>query len=119
MKAPLLLFAALSVSCVIAGCAGSAETAPATEPAKTETSMNSGGGMVMAASGSEAAFKVSGMDCSSCASEVKGLISAQDGVKDCTVDPSGAVTVVLEEGKTSKEELVKLVNDKTNYKASL
>lgn len=81
--------------------------------------MNSNGGMVMASSGSEAAFKVSGMDCTSCAAEVKDLITAQDGVKDCTVEPSGTVTVVLEDGKTSKEDLVKLVNDKTNYKASL
>ncbi len=73
----------------------------------------------MAASGSQAAFKVSGMDCTSCASEVKDLITAQAGVKDCTVDPGGAVTVVFEDGKTSKEDLVKLVNEKTSYKASL
>lgn len=119
MKAPILLLSAFCVSCLIAGCGNSAGTTPSAEPAKTETSQNSSGGMVMAASGSEAAFKVSGMDCTSCAAEVKGLISSQDGVKDCTVEPSGAVTVVFEEGKTSKEDLVKLVNDKTNYKASL
>lgn len=118
MKTASLLSSLVIASLLIVGCGAPAEPAAGgTEPAKTETSKNDA--MTMAASGTQAIFKVSGMDCMSCAGEVKSLISSQDGVKSCEVEPSGVVTVVYDDSATSKEKLVETVNTKTSYKATL
>jgi copper chaperone CopZ len=118
VKTASILSSLVIASVLLVGCGAPAEPAAGgTEPAKTETSMN--GGMSMAASGTQAVFNVSGMDCISCATEVKDLISSQDGVKSCEVETSGVVTVVFDDSATSKEKLVETVNSKTSYKAAL
>lgn len=118
VKTASILSSLVIASVLLVGCGAPAEPAPGgTEPAKTETSMN--GGMSMTAAGTQAIFKVDGMDCISCAGEVKSLISSQAGVKSCEVETSGVVTVVYDDATTSKEKLVETVNSKTSYKATL
>ncbi len=121
MKTASILTSLIMASILMAGCGAPAEPAPS-EPARPEASQtetSKGEGMTMAAAGTQAVFKVTGMDCMSCAGEVKTLLSSQDGVKSCEVEPSGVVTVVFDDEATSKEKLVDAVNNKTSYKAAL
>lgn len=116
-----------------AGCTGGAEAengdgAPAAgaEEKKDEdgdeSSMGKPGTELAAATSAAgmttAAIKVKGMDCTSCAGEVDSVVSAIDGVKDCTVEPSGTVTVTFDEKKANTEKIVAAVNEKTRYQAS-
>jgi copper chaperone CopZ len=118
VKSASILSSLVIASVLLVGCGAPSEPAAGgTEPVKTETSQ--AGGMSMASAGTQAVFNVTGMDCISCATEVKELLTSQDGVKSCDVEPSGVVTVVYDDASTSKEKLVETVNSKTSYKAAL
>lgn len=132
-------YLAIALACCMAlafagGCATGAEAEGDEKPAAgadadkedkdgDESSMTKGSTELASAAGAgsmtTAAIKVEGMDCTGCAKEVDGVVSAIKGVKDCDVEPSGTVTVTFDETKADREKIVAAINAQTKYKASL
>lgn len=65
-----------------------------------------------------AKIKIEGMTCGHCQKSVTKLIAAVDGVTTCDVSlEKGVASVEFDGVKTSKEIIVKAVNDSEIYKA--
>jgi mercuric ion binding protein len=131
--APLAVAAAICFTFASGCMGGDSGTTPAPETTGTSTPEGGKGadnqetsstGSKLASNAIEgdmttAVIKVDGMTCGGCRGEVKEVLSGTPGVKDCTVDESGAVTITFDDAKTDKEKLVAAVNSKTDFKASL
>ncbi len=64
-------------------------------------------------------IKIEGMTCGHCQKSVNKLITAVEGVNACEVSlEKGEASVEFDAAKTSKEAIVKAVNDSEIYKAN-
>lgn len=64
-------------------------------------------------------IKIEGMTCGHCQKSVNKLIAAVEGVSACEVSLEKAEALVeFDAAKTSKEAIVKVVNDSEIYKAN-
>ncbi|MBN8694888.1 MAG: heavy-metal-associated domain-containing protein [Bacteroidetes bacterium] len=64
-------------------------------------------------------IKIEGMTCGHCQKSVNKLIAAVEGVNTCEVSlEKGEATVEFDGSKTSKNVIVKAVNDSEIYKAN-
>lgn len=64
-------------------------------------------------------IKIEGMTCGHCQKSVNKLITAVEGVNACEVSlEKGEAVVEFDGSKTSKEAIVKAVNDSEIYKAN-
>lgn len=63
-------------------------------------------------------IKIDGMTCGHCEKSVNKIISGMDGVITCSVSLSNAsAEVVFDPSKTSRDTIIKAVNDSEIYKA--
>jgi len=65
-------------------------------------------------------LKVEGMACGACAGTIEKLVKKVEGVASATVSqPKGTAEITFDPAKTSAEALVKIINQKTSFKAEL
>ena len=65
-----------------------------------------------------AAIEVSGMSCGSCCTKVETAVAKLDGVVKVKADYEKGVTkVIYETDKTNVEQIVKVINAETSFKA--
>ena len=63
---------------------------------------------------------VEGMTCGGCCVKVETAVKDVDGIVAAKADyEKGRATVTYEEDKVTVEQIVKLINDKTSFKASI
>lgn len=73
---------------------------------------------VDAATGTKAAFSVSGMRCGSCADKIVAALKGVAGVNAATVDvTTGAAKVAFDESKTNLDALLTVVNGLGHFEA--
>jgi len=64
-------------------------------------------------------LKIEGMTCGHCEKSVDRIIKEIDGVSECTVSvKNSSAEVTFDNSKTSKQLIIKAVNDSELYKAS-
>ena len=66
-------------------------------------------------------LKIDGMQCSySCSGKVTKIVEAMKGVKNCEVDFASGSAIVTFDGKKQKSDnIIKALNKKSNFKASV
>jgi len=66
-------------------------------------------------------LKIDGMQCSySCSGKVTKIVEAMKGVQNCEVDfASGSAVVTFDSKKQKSENIIKALNKKSNFKASV
>ena len=66
-------------------------------------------------------LKIDGMQCSySCSGKVTKIVEAMKGVQNCEVDFASGSAIVTFDGKKQKSEnIIKALNKKSNFKASV
>ena len=66
-------------------------------------------------------IKIDGMQCAySCAGKVSQVVQSIKGVEECEVDfASGTAVVKYDDKKVNSDNIVKLINKKTYYKAAV
>lgn len=68
----------------------------------------------------ELKLKITGLTCAGCANHLHQVLSEIEGVKDNSVEYPGDIAVVEYDPKeVSQEEIIKIIEEKTNYKAAL
>lgn len=69
---------------------------------------------------SQTTLKVEGMACGACAATIEKLVKKVEGVASATVSqPKGMADITFDPAKTNAEALVKIINQKTSFKAEL
>lgn len=72
------------------------------------------------AAGRTTTIKVSGRACGACAATVEGVVRKVNGVASAVVSqPKGTAEITFDPAKTNPEALVKVINEKTSFKAEL
>ena len=67
-----------------------------------------------------ATLKVDGMACGACAATVERLVKKVSGVTSATVSqPKGTAQIAFDPAQTTAAALVKIINEKTSFKAQL
>ena len=66
-------------------------------------------------------LKIDGMQCAySCAGKVSQVVQSIKGVEECEVDfATGTAVVRYDEKKVNSDNIIKLINNKTYYKAAV